>query len=137
MRFPAHIARSEGGFPILHLVVASARLNAAPAIATPDAIASATPPAVNVKSEKVGDNVLYLTGGTHHSLAVIESDHIVLVEAPLNEVRSLALIKKLSEEVPGKPITKVINSHLHFDHAGGLRTFVDLGATIVTHELVS
>jgi glyoxylase-like metal-dependent hydrolase (beta-lactamase superfamily II) len=135
VQFPADIARSEGGYPILRLTVASAKLNAAPAISTPEKVASATPPAINVKSEKIGDNVLYLTGGTHHSLAVIEADHIVLIEAPLNEDRSLALIKKLSEEVPGKPITKVINSHLHFDHAGGLRTFVDLGATIVAHEL--
>jgi glyoxylase-like metal-dependent hydrolase (beta-lactamase superfamily II) len=33
---------------------------------------------------------------------------------------------------PGKPIRYVINSHQHFDHAGGLRTAVAEGATIVT-----
>ena len=27
-----------------------------------------------------------------------------------------------------------MNSHAHFDHSGGLRTYVDEGATIVTHE---
>ena len=57
-----------------------------------------------------------------------------MIEAPLNEERSLALIKKLFGVAPGKPITKVVSSHVHFDHAGGLRTFVDLGATVVTQE---
>ena len=27
----------------------------------------------------------------------------------------------------------MINSHQHFDHAGGLRTYVHIGATIITH----
>jgi glyoxylase-like metal-dependent hydrolase (beta-lactamase superfamily II) len=133
--FPADIARSEGGYPILHLAVASAKLNAAPAISTPENIASPASSPVIVKYDKIGENVLYLTGGTHHSVAVIEKDHIVLIEAPLNEERSLAVISKLSEVAPGKPIKTVVNSHVHFDHSGGLRTFVDLGATIVTQEL--
>ncbi|MFI3120628.1 MAG: MBL fold metallo-hydrolase, partial [Methylococcaceae bacterium] len=30
------------------------------------------------------------------------------------------------------PIKYLVNTHAHFDHAGGLRTFVDEGATIVT-----
>ena len=28
----------------------------------------------------------------------------------------------------------VINTHHHFDHAGGLRTYLSQGTTIVTHE---
>ena len=37
--------------------------------------------------------------------------------------------------MPGKPLKYVVNTHSHFDHSGGLRTFVDAGATIVTHEV--
>ena len=58
----------------------------------------------------------------------------MLVEAPLNEERSLALIAKIKEIIPNKPIKYVVASHVHFDHSGGLRTFVDAGATIVAHE---
>ena len=29
----------------------------------------------------------------------------------------------------------LINTHAHFDHSGGLRTYVDEGAIIVTHEM--
>ena len=38
-------------------------------------------------------------------------------------------------QYPNKPIRYLVNSHVHFDHSGGLRTYVDEGATIVTHEL--
>jgi len=46
------------------------------------------------------------------------------------------VIDKAKELVPGKPIRYVINTHVHFDHSGGLRPFVAEGATIVTHESV-
>ena len=59
----------------------------------------------------------------------------MLVEAPLNEERSLVLIDKIKELIPNKPIKYVVNSHVHFDHTGGLRTFVDADAIIVTPEL--
>ncbi len=35
----------------------------------------------------------------------------------------------------GKPIKYVVNTHPHFDHASGLRTFVAEGATIITHQI--
>jgi glyoxylase-like metal-dependent hydrolase (beta-lactamase superfamily II) len=87
-----------------------------------------------VQTEKIADGVYYLKGGTHHSVAVEFSDHIVLIEAPLNEQRSLALIREVTNLTPNKPIRYVVNTHHHFDHSGGLRTFVDAGATIITHE---
>ena len=40
-------------------------------------------------------------------------------------------VKKL---VPNKPIKYVFNTHHHFDHSGGLRTYVAEGATIITQE---
>jgi glyoxylase-like metal-dependent hydrolase (beta-lactamase superfamily II) len=135
LQFPTEIHRSEGGHEILHVAVASAKANGAVDLAIPESVASAPPPVVKVTSEKLADGVFYLTGGTHHSLAVEEKHHVVLVEAPLNEERSLALIKTIAELVPGKPIKYVVNSHVHFDHSGGLRTFVDAGATIVAQDI--
>ena len=44
----------------------------------------------------------------------------------------LAEARKLAA---GKPIAYVVNSHHHFDHAGGLRSAAAVGATIVTSEL--
>jgi len=133
-QFPAHIVRKQGGYPILDLNVASVKANVRADFKVPDEVTSATPPAVNVAVNKLADGVYYLTGGSHHSIAIDQRDHIVIVEAPLNEERSLAVIAKVKEIIPNKPIKYLVNTHAHFDHSGGLRTYVDAGITIVTHE---
>jgi glyoxylase-like metal-dependent hydrolase (beta-lactamase superfamily II) len=60
---------------------------------------------------------------------------VAVIEAPLNEARSLAVIAEVNRLVPNKPIRYLINTHHHFDHSGGLRAYVDAGATIVTHDI--
>ncbi len=132
--FPSNLRRSLGGNPVLDIVVNDVKVNATPALIVPDNIASAPVPTVVVSVNKLADGVFYLTGGTHHSVAIEQRDHIVLVEAPLNEARSIALIDKVKETFPGKPIKYLVNTHAHFDHSGGLRTFVAEGSTIVTHQ---
>jgi glyoxylase-like metal-dependent hydrolase (beta-lactamase superfamily II) len=133
--FPSHILRVQGGYPVLDLDISSVTVNAAANISVPPEVSSAAAPKVTVTSELLAPGVFYLRGGTHHSVAIEQKDHVVLVEAPLNEARSEALIAKISELIPNKPIRFVINTHQHFDHSGGLRTFVDAGATIVTPQL--
>ena len=65
---------------------------------------------------------------------MIEFDEFVAVfEAPGNEQRSLAVIEEIARLAPNKPIRWVITSHPHFDHIGGLRAYLHIGATIVTH----
>ena len=60
---------------------------------------------------------------------------MAVFEAPGDEERSLAVIERITELAPGKPIRWVIVSHPHFDHIGGLRTYLHIGSTIVTHTL--
>ncbi|MEE9154966.1 MAG: MBL fold metallo-hydrolase [candidate division NC10 bacterium] len=79
--------------------------------------------------------VQHLTGGTHHSLAIRLGDGIVVIEPPLNEVRSKAVLAKVEELWPGVPVTHLILTHHHFDHMGGIRTYAAAGATIVTSAL--
>lgn len=132
IQFPSRIVRNQGGYPVLDINVSSVKANPKVDISIPQEAAKA--PKVLVNANKLADGVYYLTGGTHHSVAVEQKDHIVVIEAPLNEERSQAVIAKLKETTPNKPIKYLINTHAHFDHAGGLRTFVDEGATIVTHQ---
>ena len=132
IQFPSHIVRNQGGYPVLDINVSSVKANPKVDISVPQEAAKA--PKVLVNANKLAGGVYYLTGGTHHSVAIEQKDHIVVIEAPLNEERSQAVIAKLKETIPGKPIKYLINTHAHFDHAGGLRTFVDEGATIVTHQ---
>lgn len=131
--FPARIQRSVGGHPVLDIDVAEVKTNGMAAIQVPGNVATAAP-AITVTVNKLADGVLYLTGGTHHSVAIEQKDHVVLVEAPQSEARAQAVIDKVKETIPGKPIRYLVNSHAHFDHSGGVRTLVAEGATIVTHQ---
>src|SRR6185503_17356962 len=126
--------RTQGGYPVLDITVSSVTANPAVDIAVPETVRAYTAPAVNVEMEKLADGVFYVKGGSHHSIAIDQRDHIVVVEAPQSEARSAAVIAKVKETIPNKLIKYLVNSHVHFDHSGGVRTFVDEGATIVTHQ---
>jgi glyoxylase-like metal-dependent hydrolase (beta-lactamase superfamily II) len=134
VRFPSHIVQSQDGYPSLDLTVASVAANPAVDITVPDNVRTAQPAPVRVESAKLADGVFYLTGGSHHSLAVEMKDHIVLVDTPQTEQRALAVIAKAKEVIPNKPIRFVVTSHHHWDHLGGIRAAIDEGATIVTHQ---
>src|SRR5437879_12190451 len=95
---------------------------------------NATAPAARAQSQKLADGVWCIGGGTHNSLAVEFRDYAAVIEAPLNEERSLAVINEVSRLIPNKPIRYVVNTHHHFDHSGGLRTYLAQGDTIVTHQ---
>ena len=133
VRFPSRIQRVQGEHPVLELTVSAVTANPAVNITAP-AEANAAPAPVAVTVEKLANGVYYLKGGTHHSVAIDQKDHIVVVEGPQNEARSSAVIAKVKETIPNKPIKYLVNTHVHFDHSGGVRTFVDEGATIVTHQ---
>src|SRR5215813_11588236 len=87
-----------------------------------------------VELVEVAKGVYHVKGSTHHSLAVEMKDHVVLVEAPLFEERSIAVIKAIETKIPNKPIKYVVMTHFHIDHSGGIRAYAAKGATIVTQE---
>jgi glyoxylase-like metal-dependent hydrolase (beta-lactamase superfamily II) len=134
VRFPAHIVQLKDGFPSFDLTVASVTANPAADIVVPDSIRNAPAAPITVNSQKVANGVFWLTGGTHHSLAVEMSNYIVLVDTPNGEPRASAVIAKAKELIPEKPIRYVVAMHHHWDHMGGIRTAIDEGATIITHE---
>jgi glyoxylase-like metal-dependent hydrolase (beta-lactamase superfamily II) len=135
VKFPTRIVQTQGGFPVLELTISNVAINPAVDLAVPDAVRTATIPPVKADVQKIGEGVWYVAGGSHHSVAVEFPDHLAVIEAPQSEARSLAVIDAVKVAVPGKPIRYVINTHHHFDHSGGLRTYVAEGATIVTHAL--
>jgi glyoxylase-like metal-dependent hydrolase (beta-lactamase superfamily II) len=134
VRFPGRIVRTQGGHPALEITVSGVKANPGDRFPVPTDVSSATTPPVVATAEPLAPGVFYIRGGSHHSVAIDQQDHIVVVEGPQNEARSLAVIAKVKETIPGKPIRYLVNTHHHFDHSGGLRTYVDEGATIVTHE---
>ena len=134
IKFPAKITQSQGGYPVWELTIDSVQPNAPGDLAVPGNVQAAAAPAMKVDTAKLSDGVWFLSGGSHHSLVVEFKDYIAVIEAPLNEKRSMAVIAEAKKLVPNKPIKYVISTHHHFDHTGGLRTYVAEGATVVTHE---
>jgi glyoxylase-like metal-dependent hydrolase (beta-lactamase superfamily II) len=87
-----------------------------------------------VAVEEVAKGIWFLAGQSHHSVLVEFNDHLMLIEAPQNDTRSLAVIAKAKELRPGKPLTLVVNSHHHFDHSGGIRAAVAEGLTVAVQK---
>jgi glyoxylase-like metal-dependent hydrolase (beta-lactamase superfamily II) len=138
-KFPMRIVQKQGGYPILDLTVTDVKPNAAVSIQAPQGRGGApAPPAAAASAaaptEKLADGVYLILGG-YASVAVDFKDYIVVIEGPQSEERASAIIAEAKRLIPGKPIRYVINTHHHFDHSGGLRTFVAEGATVVTHEV--
>ena len=83
--------------------------------------------------DKLGDGAFKI-GGNYTSIAVDMGDHILVVESGQNDARGMAVMAAAKQAIPDKPIRFVVNSHPHFDHAGGLAAAVAEGATVLTHR---
>ncbi len=134
VKFPQRMQQSQGGFPTFDIAIK-------PADVKPNAPVEATVPAnvrdfvERVSAEPVADGVWFLAGGSHNSVAIEMADHLILVEAPLYDGRTQAVLDRANALVPGKRVGKVVNSHHHFDHAGGLRAAAAAGAQLITSAL--
>ena len=147
LTLPMRIQQRQDRWILSDYRITSARTNADPgnlaatdsvrAAAAPDA--QAGEPAVAMAVEEIAPGIWLLDGpplhgGDYHTVAIEQSDKIVLVEAPENDARTLAAIAKARELRPGKPLGPLVNTHHHFDHAGGVRAAISQGLTIITHE---
>jgi len=110
----------------------------APDLGAPSAAASAPPtigaPPASVAVTEVAKGVWFLAGQSHHSVVVEFADHLMLIEAPQNDTRTLAVIARARALRPNKPLTQVVNTHHHFDHSGGIRAAISEGLTVITHQ---
>ncbi len=143
-KFPFRIHAHRGDHPLLpvstgrnwmDLRIRNASVNVANAAVTvPDNVRNAAAPQMRVTAEQIADGVWLMGGGSHNSIAVEFRDFIAVIEGPLNDGRSNAVIAEIKRTIPNKPIRYLVNTHHHFDHLGGVRTYAAEGATIVTHE---
>ena len=132
VKFPTKIIQYQDDKPTLDLTVTAVRANPPVDIEVPAHVRSEPVP---VKSEKVADGVWYITGVSNNSVLIEMKDYLIVVEAPHGERRSLAVLGEVKKLVPNKPIKYLVNTHHHFDHASGVRTYAAEGVTIVTHEV--
>ena len=136
VRLPTQFTTTVDEFTTAQYRITSQSLNGEVGdIAAPAAIAGArpAPPAINVTAQPVGKGVWLMGGGSHHSALIEFGDHLMLIDAPQSEARTLAVIAKAKETVPNKPLTQLVTTHHHFDHTAGLRAAIAEGMNVITH----
>ncbi len=103
-------------------------------LAAPAGVPPLSPATVTVTVEPLADGVWLLGGQSHHSVLVELDDRRVVFEAPVDEQRTRAVIARARTVAPARPLSHVILSHHHHDHAGGIRTAIAEGLTVVAQE---
>ncbi|MBM3818848.1 MAG: MBL fold metallo-hydrolase [Acidimicrobiia bacterium] len=133
VHFPTRIVQRQGGYPLLDVTVTDVKPNVAVNLAVPAHIPTTPAGSIVGAPEKVADGI-WIIPSYAKSVAVEFRDFIAVVEAPETEAQSLQVIEAVRKAIPNKPIRYVVNTHGHFDHLGGLRTYAAEGAAIVTHR---
>lgn len=137
LRLPGRFAGKVDDFTTWELEVTGQALDAdAGDLAAPKNAAGNPPaaPPANVAVEPIAKGVWLLGGQSHHSVLVEFADRLLLIDAPQSEARTLAVIAKAKETVPGKPLRQLVTTHHHFDHTAGLRAAIAEGMTVITQE---
>ena len=123
VKFPTtiHVHQGDPVFNPAHnmmeIRVSDVRTNVnVPAMPVPDNIRNAPAAPVRAEAQKVAEGVWFIGGGSHNSVAIEFSDHMAVIEAPLGEERSLAVL-----EAVGEARTQQAGA-LHHQHASPLRS---------------
>ena len=96
-----------------------------------DALVFDTDATPSLRLNELAPGISQVVGGTHNGLVVEMADHLVVFDAPVGEAQSRFTIDAAKAKYPGKPIKYLVQTHHHMDHAGGLRTYVAEGATLL------
>lgn len=117
------IARSGMVFASLALLVQAPAFAQAPDLSK-----------VEFRTEKLGDNLFALFGGGGNIAVLNGPDGALVVDSDLIELspKLRAALTTLSE----RPARFLVNTHFHFDHAGGNASLGRGGTVIVAHDNV-
>jgi len=88
-----------------------------------------------IQASKLADGVYFVGGAAASSMFIEQSNYVILIEAPLNEERSLLIIDWVKNKFNDKPIKYLVPTHHHQDHAGGVRTIMaEGGVTLIVAD---
>jgi glyoxylase-like metal-dependent hydrolase (beta-lactamase superfamily II) len=87
-----------------------------------------------LRLQELAPGVFHVVGGSHNSLLVEMSDHLVMVDAPVSDGQSLWVVNQAKQRFPGKPIKWLVLTHHHMDHAGGIRGVLAEGSVLVVGQ---
>jgi hypothetical protein len=87
-----------------------------------------------LRLQELAPGVHHVIGGTHNSLLVEMSDHLIVIDSPVSDAQSNWVINVAKSRFAGKPLRWVVQTHHHMDHTGGVRAFLAEGATLVVGQ---
>jgi len=87
-----------------------------------------------LRLQEIAPGVQQIQGGSHNSLVVEMSDHLIVFDSPVTDAQSLWLVGQTRARFPGKPIRFLVLTHHHMDHSGGLRGILAEGGTLVVGQ---
>jgi len=96
-----------------------------------DSVSFDTRATTSLRLNEIAPGVQHVVGGTHNSLLVEMSDHLVAIDAPVTDWQSNWTITAAKEKYPSKPIRYLVMTHHHMDHSGGMRAYLAQEATLV------
>ncbi|HEX9582654.1 MAG TPA: MBL fold metallo-hydrolase, partial [Gemmatimonadales bacterium] len=142
IQLPRQVDVTVNGRLQSHTIYTSAGVNGAldeAAFAFPDSIRSraqrppASPPPVVAQLAELAPGLWRAEGGSHHSLVVEQAQELIVVEGPQTSRRSQVVLDTLRSRFPSKPVRLLVNTHHHWDHAGGVRGYLAAGVPVLTH----
>ena len=92
------------------------------------------PSVENISVEKVKDNLFVLRGGGGNTAVFVTASGVTLVDTK-NPGWGQPLLDKV-KTLTDKPVTRVINTHTHYDHTSG-NVAMPATVEIVAHEMTS
>ncbi len=79
-----------------------------------------------------GVHLIQNASSNYNQLAVEFTDHLLVVDAPFSPRVAERVLPLIEAQFPGKPIRYLVTTHFHYDHIGGLASYTDRGAAVLT-----
>ena len=96
---------------------------------TPLALAQEAPAPIEHTEVADGIYMLHTVGSVG---LLVGDDYVVMIDDSLRRTGDAVVAK--AEELAGRPVDFVINTHVHGDHVGSNQTLAETGAIIVAHD---
>jgi len=104
------------------------------AVQVPAAVRQSGASTAMVQTRQLAPGTWLIGGNGYNSVALEFANYSAVIEAPLDEARSVAVMNEVRRLIPNKPLRYVVNTHHHFDIAGGLRGYAAEDVLIVTQQ---
>jgi len=134
VKLPFRVMDRVAGIPTQDRRVTAIDINAAIAderFAAPSPFVAVDENPSEPRVEPLGKD-LYLIRGPYNVVFAALLDRIVVFEAPLNSRYTAKCLELIHETRPDLPVTTVVSTHFHYDHIGGVRTYIARGIPIIT-----